>query len=274
MTPRSVEVMRPGRPRPEAVGPRSLAPREHGAYGQLALPLVAALGMGRPSVSAALMTVGAVAVFLAHEPVLVVAGLRGTRAQREDGGRARRRLVLLGIATALAGGVGVWLAPPAARTAAVVPIALALVLAPLLARGEEKTAPGELLAAATLVTAAVPVAIAARVAPHIASGAAAAWWLVFAASTLVVRGVIAHARASVAWPRRLAAPVIAACAALALGADGVLSPAAAVGAVPMLALALVLAARPPSPRSLKRVGWALVAASVALAVSLVAGAHV
>lgn len=272
---------RPGPPSPPAgastasrpAGPRSLAPKEHGAYGQLGLPLVAALAMGRPSLAAAGLTAAALAAFLAHEPALLLTGQRGTRALREDGGRARRRLALLGAVTALGGAGGLWLAPQAARLAALAPLGLAVLLAPFVLRGAEKTAPGELLAAATLAAAALPVALAAGVAPALAWSAWAAWCMAFAASTLAVRAVIAHARNPRGLASRLAAPLTACAVAAALAGGGVLLPAAALGAAPMLLLALAVAARPPSPRSLKRVGWSLVAASFALAGSLAIGAH-
>ena len=54
---------------------------------------------------------------------------------------------------------------------------------------------------------------------------------------------------------------------------GLLLPAAALGALPMLLLAVALAAQPPAPRSLKKVGWGLVASSLLLGVALAVGAH-
>ncbi len=69
------------RPRPEpTTGPRSLAPREHGAYGQLFVPIAAALAMGRPSLGAVAIAVAGTAVFFGHEPLLVVGGGGGARA--------------------------------------------------------------------------------------------------------------------------------------------------------------------------------------------------
>jgi hypothetical protein len=260
------------RPRPSSSS-RSLAPREHGAYGQLGLPLATALAMGRPGLSAVAMTVGAVAVFLAHEPILVVTGQRGSRALREVGPRAKRRIAALGTLALVAGGVGLYLAPRAALTSAVVPLALAMVLAPFIARGEEKSTTGELLAAATLSGAGVPVAIASGVPVATAWSAWGAWCLAMATSTLAVRSVIAHAKGGQSWARRVAPPVVALGLCFALAATKVLDLAAAVGAAPMLALSLALAASPPSPRSLKRVGWALVGASVALAVCLAVSAR-
>lgn len=266
----------PPRARPEARpagGPRSLAPREHGAYGQIGLPLVAALSMGKPGASAIALTVATTAAFLAHEPALLLLGQRGTRALREDGARARRRLGALGAVAAVTGAAGMWLAPEVARWAAIVPLSLAAALAPLLVRGEEKTALGELLAGAALAGAAIPVALAAGVPVAAAGGAWAAWCLCFTASMFAVRAVIAHARAPQGALIRLAAPAGLAAAAAALASAGVLQPAAALGAAPMLAAAVALAARPPSPRSLKKVGWALVASSLCLAAALGLGAH-
>jgi hypothetical protein len=104
---------------------RSLLPHEHGAYGQIALPLVCGLGMGRPGIAAALLSAGAFAGFLSYEPLLVATGNRGKRARDEDGARARRLAAeLLSLAVLLSGG-GFALASPTARLASVVPPLLA-----------------------------------------------------------------------------------------------------------------------------------------------------
>jgi hypothetical protein len=237
------------------------------------VPLVAALAMGRPGVASVALAAGSALAFAAHEPLLVLAGQRGARARREDGARSRRRLVVLGGSAAVAGGLGLALAPPAARIAALVPLALAAVLAPLVAKNAEKTTAGELLAAAALASAGVPVALAAGVAPGAAWGAWAAFCLAFAASTFAVRAVVAQARAPVSWPCRAAAPAALALAAVLLRGAGVLGSSALVGAAPMLTLAVALALAPPRPGALRRVGWGLVAASIFLCASLAVGAH-
>ena len=85
--------------------PRSLMPREHGAYGQLALPLLTALFSGRPTAAAFLYSTAAVFAFFAHEPLLVLLGQRGSRAFRELGARARLRLTLLVVGTLVVAGV-------------------------------------------------------------------------------------------------------------------------------------------------------------------------
>jgi hypothetical protein len=256
-----------------AVGARSLAPREHGAYGQLGLPLLTALAMGHLSAPAALLTVASTAAFFAHEPLLLVAGQRGTRALREEGARARRRLLALGALTTITGGLGVALAPESARIAVLIPLGLAALLAPFILKNQEKSAPGELLAAAALSSAAIPVSLAAGVSGALTASAWLAWCLTLAASTFAVRSVVAHARGKVPLTRRLVAPALALAVDALAWKAGLLAPAAAIGALPMLLLALTLAAQPPSPRSLKKVGWGLVASSLLLGLALAVGAH-
>lgn len=254
-------------------GARSLAPREHGAYGQLGLPLVTALCMGRPSAPAALLTIASIAAFFAHEPLLLVVGQRGTRALREEGPRARRRLVALGALALITGAAGIALANESARIAVLVPLGLTALLTPFILKNQEKTAPGELLAAAALSSAALPVAFAAGVSGPAIWSAWVAWCIALGASTFAVRSVVAHARARVSPVRRLALPLLALVIAALAWRTGLLLPAAALGALPMLLLAVALAAQPPAPRSLKKVGWGLVASSLLLGVALAVGAH-
>ncbi len=47
---------------------RSLAPREHGAYGQLGFPLLTALCIAVPRLPGILFAAAAAALLLAHEP--------------------------------------------------------------------------------------------------------------------------------------------------------------------------------------------------------------
>lgn len=261
------------RPRPETHGPRSLAPREHGAYGQLFVPLVAALAMGRPSLGAIALTVAGTAVFFAHEPLLVMLGRRGDRARREDGRRARVRLFLLGSVAAIGGVAAIVSAPVSALLAASVPLVLGAFVGRLVTLGKEKTTAGELTAAAALAGVAVPVAIAGGVTASAAWGAWGAWTLAFGASTWAVRAVIAHQKARVALWRRVLPLVVAGAVGLGGAVQGVVPWFCAAAAAPMILLALVIAAAPPHPRALKRVGWSLVGASVAAAAILVAGSR-
>ncbi|MCC7382259.1 MAG: YwiC-like family protein [Deltaproteobacteria bacterium] len=252
---------------------RSLAPREHGAYGQLGVPLVAALAMGRPGAAALALTAAAALAFAAHEPLLVQLARRGHRARREDGPRAARALALTGGAAAILGALGLALSPAAARVAALAPVALGAAVTLLAARDQERTAPGEIAAAAALSGAALPVALAAGVPAPLAWWAWAAWCLSLSSSTLAVRSVIAHARRPIPALRRILPAAAAAGLPPALLALGIGPPSAALSAIPMTALALALAAAPPAPTGLRRVGWGLVATSVLAAAILVGGAH-
>lgn len=261
------------RPRPETPGPRSLAPREHGAYGQLFVPLVAALAMARPTIGALGLAVAGAAVFFAHEPALVMLGRRGERARRDDGKRARSRLLVLASIAAAAGVAAAVTAPASALIAAAVPLVLGSFVGWLVTRGKEKTTGGEMAAAAALAGVAVPVAIAEGVSASASWGAWGAWTLAFGASTWAVRAVIAHQKARVAWWRRTLPLLVAAAVGLGGAVQGVVPWFCAAAAAPMILVAIAIAASPPHPRALKRVGWSLVGASVAAAAILVAGSR-
>ncbi len=260
---------RPGGRPPEA---RSLAPREHGAYGQLGVPVVAALGMGRPGLAAfALAAAGALA-FAAHEPLLVVVGRRGKRAQKESAPRAWRALVGLGAGALVLGGLGL-AAAPAALGAAALAVVLAVAVGIAAARGDERTLLGELAAAAALSAASVPIAIAADVPAASAWGAWAAWCVAFGAATAGVRGVIAHRKNPQPLLRRVAPLLLPGVLAALLAASRLVPAWSALAVAPMWLLSLAISASPPTPAALRRVGWGLVAASLCTGVILVVGAR-
>ena len=71
---------------------RSMAPREHGAYGQLFAPIGAAIFSGHFSLASLAFAVAGMCAFYAHEPWLILIGQRGPRATRELLGPAKRRL--------------------------------------------------------------------------------------------------------------------------------------------------------------------------------------
>lgn len=239
-----------------AVAP--LAPREHGAYGQLGFPLLSALITGRPTVAALCLTAGTVAAFLGHEPVLVLLGQRGARAQREGAAEARRRLVACGSIGAVLGVAAVILAPPVARLAMLAPLVAGLLLLPFVLHGREKTLLGELAAVLALTSPGLPVALCSGVPLESALTQSAAWMLGFGAATLGVRAALAERRGT-RLDVTLGLVVPPALVALAL----VASPEPLVGgAVATMALpAALVASIRPHPRYLKRVGWTLVAAS-------------
>ena len=270
----SPEQSPPPRPSPAVRPEPSLLPREHGAWGQLAMPLVTGLALGRPGAAALLLAAAVALAFLAHEPLLVVLGQRGRRVKDALGVRALRRLVLLGAGAGAAGIAALALAPPAVRLAALAPAALALPVVPLVAARLEKTVAGELLVAAALSACAAPVALASGAPAAWGWGAAATWFLSFAAATLPVQATLLWARTKGARELRpLAAAGAAAIGggALALGAVGILPWPAAIAVLPTAVAAVTVAVARVRPQQFTRVGWSLVGASVAALAVLVAG---
>ncbi len=167
---------------------RSLMPREHGAYGQLVLPAAAAL-IAWPSFGGAALAVAATAMFLAHEPALVLLGQRGARARAELGAAARSRLTVLGLIAATTGLAALALCPIAVLFG-LVPLTGAAALGWLVLRHEEKTLAGEVLAGAAISGVCFPIAIAGALEPAAAGEAWTAWALGFATTTGAVRWVI------------------------------------------------------------------------------------
>jgi len=245
--------------------PRSLAPREHGAYAQLAVPLAAAYAGGHPAAAAWLFGLAAVAAFLAHEPLLVLLGQRGKRALAQSGARASGRAVGLAAVSLLAAAAGAALDRRAA-VVGLVPVAFALVLAAFVVRRRERTYAGELVAAAALAGAALPVAIGAGWQVRAALAAFIGWTAGFAAVTFVVFA-IAHKRTPNPASRALALFLPALAIAM---ADVFLGKQALATGVPLVGLAAVVVAFRPAARRLHSVGWTVAAATLAQAVAVVA----
>jgi hypothetical protein len=257
----------------------SLLPKEHGAYGQLAFPLLTAFIVAGASRGGLLIAAALVAGFLAHEPAAILLGLRGARAKRE---MRQRAIQWLGCCLAIgvpAGAGALLLIDTAARWSIAVPVAPALVLAVGTARGVEKSWHGEVAAALAFSGAAIPVAIAAGAAEQSAAAVAAPFALVFVASTLAVRVVILRVRRggdprAATTTRRAALSFAggAAAALVVLTVSGLPTSSVFVAAAPGLLTAAVIAARPPAPTHLRTIGWSLVAVSVLTAVIVVVSA--
>jgi hypothetical protein len=246
---------------------RSLAPREHGAYGQLGVPLLVALLSEKPGPVSWLLAGAAVVAFLTHEPLQILLGRRGGKALREDGDRARRALGFRGVGALVLGGAGLALSSGEARWAALLPGALALGTLGLLWRGWERTVPGEIVAAAALAGAGVPVAVSGGAGVREALGVWGAWALGFGAVTFAVRAVVSRDRTWVRWLGPLGSAAVAA----ACWRGGWMTGEQALGALPLLTAAVGLTAAPPAPTRLKAVGWTLMAASVAAGALLLRG---
>jgi hypothetical protein len=251
---------------------RSLVPHEHGAYGQIALPIVTGLSLGRPTASALMLGLGALAGFMAYEPLLVLTGRRGARARDRHGRRAWRVAgIWLGLAVLL-GGCGFAIAPLHARVGSLVPPLMAVAVAALVHRGWERTTVGEAFVAAALSSAGLPVALAAGAPIRAVSTAWAAWVLGFACATVAVEVVMARARRSRIDPGRMGAAVVLALAGAAVAAfvAGRATSALPLGVAPLALVSLLVILGGPTPRRLKRVGWTALAASLATAAILVA----
>jgi YwiC-like protein len=259
--------------RPAPAG--SLLPREHGAYAAVAFPLITALSLGAPSAVQLLWIVGCVAVFLAHEPLLIMLGERGRRSHTALGARARRTAYGLAALAIASGGLGWWLAPPAARIALILPLALGALLLRLILTHRERSLPGELLACVTLSSVVIPIALAGGAAPRAAIVAGAIWCTVSALATLTVRATIARAKQT-ANHRRLtyatiafsAAALFAAC--LLIRAD-ILPMLAAAAILPFVFLAVAIGLVHVHPRHLRAMGWSLVGSNVFTLIALLVG---
>jgi hypothetical protein len=257
---------------PPGEGKRFLWPREHGAWSQMALPLATALLLGRPGAAAWLLALAAALAFLGHEPALVLLGTRGARARAESGALARRMLLPLGAGALAAGLAGLWLAPAAARLAALAPAALALATALLARRRLEMTTGGEVVAGAAMAAAGLPVALAGGASPRAALAASLAWTLSFALAALAVEAVLARGRpgardlgARNAW---LSAAVLG--GSLLLPAAG-LPWVVPLALFPIAAFAVGVCLGRVGPQRLRRLGWILVVATLAMLVLLAAG---
>lgn len=239
---------------------RSLWPREHGAYAQLAVPLIASLVIARPSGAALAFSAGACLAFLANEPLLVLLGHRGARTRDAQGKAARWRLALTAGGAVLGGAVGLALASPAALAMAAVVAVPTLVMVRLAWTRSVHSVVGELVAAIALPGAAAPVAVASGVAWPSAALVWLAWSLGFAASVVAVNEILRR-------HRRAAIRIGLAGFALATAIAAVrISPLWI--AVPLAGAGALLGAKPPSARRVRAIGVALVgAATVSMVVA-------
>lgn len=249
-----------------------VVPREHGAYGQLGFPLATALAAGGLTWPAVAFAVAAIAIFVAHEPLLVLLGDRGARARRM---LARGAWQTMGVSLLLAAGTGVpavFALAPDARWWLALPLALAALSLTLALAGIEKTAFGESTAVAALASASVPVALGGHVSLPYALAIFAVFTVGLVVTTLSVRVVAHRLRRRASSSERA---VAVACSSLTIAVSIGLASARVVGACVPLALAplalpsLAIGLFPPNPRRLRTLGWCLVAGSLLTAAVLV-----
>ena len=256
---------------------RVLLPKEHGAYGQVALPLATAFAVAGFSRAGLLLSVAVLAGFLAHEPAALVLGLRGARARRESWPRAARFLgacLVGGCAAAVAGAIA---AGSDLRWSLLIPAVPVAVLTIAMVTGQEKSWYGEIAAAFAFAGVSVPVVLAAGASLLVAVSVAIPFALLFASSTLAVRVVIVRVRGGgdpyAATLTRRATLAVAGVSTLLIGALAVvgrLPTPVLIASVPGLATAAIVAVRPPAANRLRALGWRLVAVSILTALIIVA----
>lgn len=257
---------------------RRMIPREHGAYAELLFPIAAVFLGGQPTTSTWLLAMGAIAAFLANEPLLVLVGQRGTRMKREEGDRAKRALLIFTMVALGAGIAGLVLAPRAAQVSVLLPLLMGGTLIMLAVQGLERSMFGEALAAATLSSVAVPLGLSAGLDATAALAVALIWAVTALLGTSVVRLTVARTKAKT--PDELRAvrakrtALIVVC--LVVIAVGVAAPFGTMtglwvlaAAVPVALTVLVMAALQPTARRLRLLGWSLVAANLVALIAVV-----
>jgi hypothetical protein len=252
-----------------------LLPREHGAYAQVIFPLLTALALGNGSAPQFYWAVAALAVFVAHEPLLILAGDRGRRSHADLGEHARKLATRLSFVALGAGILGWWHAPQAARLAVILPLGLAIFFLSLIISHREKTLAGELLASLTFSTTVIPVALAGGVSLRAALIAGAVWSAIFVLGTLTVRAVIANAKKATHSRWLVYASNSLSLAAILASFTMILTDAvpglAAVAVLPAALLTFTCSFMGVHPRHLRTMGWSLVGSNlIALAALVVA----
>lgn len=243
-----------------------MLPREHGAYFQLGIPLVAAGFSHAPGGAASALLAAACLAFLAHEPLLILVGARGARSRSTESGRARRWFAWLAGGALALGALGLALAPATAALVAAPTAATGAVLIVLARRRVEHTLAGEIVAAVALTGASAVVLAASGAAIDESVLRWLGWALGFSATVIAVHRVLArHKRAASVTDRLLAAGFAAASIALVATASRWVTSAIA---APLVVIATAVVIAPPRATRLRAVGIAI---AVTAAVSAVLG---
>jgi len=257
---------------------RKMVPREHGAYAELLFPIVTVFLGGSPTTATWLLAVGAIACFLANEPLLVLFGQRGNRTKREESDRAKRALLIFLLLALGAGVSGLLLTTAAVQYAVAVPLVLGAALVMLAIQGLERSMAGEALAAATLSSIAIPLGLSAGFGLGTALAVALIWLVTSLLGTAVVRLTVARTKAKTdedtARVRFKRVSLVVVC--LAVIAVGVAAPYGSrvalwvlAAAVPVAVVVLVVAILQPTARRLRLMGWSLVAANLCSLIAVV-----
>ncbi len=253
---------------------RLLLPREHGAYAELAFPLLTGLLCALPNAATVAFALAASAGFLAHEPLAVATGTRGERRRRVDGDVAQRQFLWLLAVVAAAGLTGLVVGTPQARLATLVPAACVVVLGPWIARGRLKTVVAELVVVGAFAATVIPLSVASGRAWSFGWIAAWVWFASLSSGTVAVHALkarhkkTAHAGAVTWFSMLLAVLVFGMTVGVAALRWAPWLTVLALG--PPVLFTLILGSRSIHPRFLKRVGWSLVAANAVTLACLLA----
>ena len=238
-----------------------LKPKEHGAYAILGIPIATSLLIAGLSVPGVCVAIASVTGFLAHEPLLVAWGHRGSRAQRSTPAATRRLVILTGF-TILCGCVAFLTGSNPVRISLMGCLGLASTSFALAVAGNHSSLLGQLWGIVGLSVPSVPILLAGTIPTNQAIEICTTWLIGFAATTMAVRGVIA---AQKRHPRGIHWFAISALTLLATGLV-ISTDSLAIVTLPMLAISFCLMIWPPPAKHLKRVGWTLVVGTVASAV--------
>ncbi len=245
----------------------SLLPREHGAYAELAFPLVTGLSLAQPSLAALALAGAAVAFFLVHEPLAILLGLRGQRLKEHFSRRAPPRVASLLVAALILAALSWRMSEGRIWPSVLLPLVPVAVLIPLVLSGRQKTLAGEVLAIAAFSGLVLPLAAACGADAARAGWAAAVWWGSFTLGTLEVHAIKARHKDTGRSRWTLWGSPLASASVVGLCLVGVFMLREEVGS-PALALLfpaasiLILGFLRIHPRRLIRVGWTLVAANL------------
>lgn len=122
-----------------------LLPKEHGAYAQLAFPLLTGMALAVPSLSTLALGGAAVAFFLANESAAILLGARGMRLRDQEAPRAKVQGSVLLVVGAILGAVGLVAGWPEIWPEVLLPAVTGTLLFLMVLIGRQKTLLGEFL---------------------------------------------------------------------------------------------------------------------------------
>lgn len=247
-------------------------PKEHGAYAILGVPLCTAFLMVGPNWIGLLTAVASLSGFLAHEPVMIVAGRRGQRALHQSSNVLQRLIFMLGV-TSLFGVVAFWLSNNQIRSVLIVCLVMAAMSFIFSASGWQRSLAAQLLGCCGLVLPSLIVLLGASTPLAQSMRISLAWMIGQSVALIAVRSVIAGQRQAQGKRVPLLNDIIQLGLSFAAMFGVVFGYSEAVYVLPMIVAALWLRLRPPTLQHLRRVGWTLVAFNVLSAAWMIIGFH-